>query len=48
MLRLRTKDEKIDVTSLNELIRIGKYLLKILFVVSVASLIFLGSYLLKA
>ncbi len=47
MLRLRTKDEKIDVTSLNELIRIGKYLLKILFVVSVASLIFLGSYLLK-
>ena len=34
-------------TALNELIKIGKYLLKILFVVSIASLIFLGSYLLK-
>lgn len=47
MLKLRNREEKLDVNSLNELIRIGKYLLKILFVVSIASLIFLGSYLLK-
>ncbi len=47
MLKLKNKDEKLDISSLNELIKIGKYLLKILFVVSIASLIFLGSYLLK-
>ncbi len=47
MLKLRNREEKLDVNSLNELIRLGKYLLKILFVVSIASLIFLGSYLLK-
>ena len=47
MLKLRNREEKLDVNSLNKLIRLGKYLLKILFVVSIASLIFLGSYLLK-
>ena len=47
MLRIKRKDEKIDITSLNELIKIGKNLLKILFVVGIASLVFLGSYLIK-
>ena len=47
MLRIKRKDEKIDITSLNEFIKIGKNLLKILFVVGIASLVFLGSYLIK-
>lgn len=47
MLRLKRNDEKLDVTALNELIRIARILLKIFLIVGIASLIFLGSYLLK-
>ena len=47
MLRFRRKDESLDYTSLNDLIKTGKNVVSILFVLGVVCLIFLGSYLLK-
>lgn len=47
MLRIRKKDDSLDYTSLNELIKTSRNVIRILFVLGVACLIFLGSYLLK-
>lgn len=47
MLRIRKKDDSLDYTSLNDLIKTGKKVVAILLVLGIACLIFLGSYLLK-
>ena len=47
MFGFKKKDDGLDYTSLNELIKIGKNVVTILLVLGIACLIFLGSYLLK-
>lgn len=47
MFGFKKGDEKLDVPSLNEVIRDGKILLKILLLLVIASLVVLGSYLIK-
>ena len=45
--RKKDKDKEIDVTSLNELIRVGRNVLKILFILGIVSLVFLATYILR-
>ena len=45
--RKKDKDKELDVTSLNELIRVGRNVLKILFILGIVSLVFLATYILR-
>lgn len=47
MLGFKKKDDELDVTSLNELIKNGKKVVAILLVLGIVCLVYLGSYLLK-
>lgn len=47
MLRFRKKDDELDITSLNELIKTGKKVVAILLILGIVCLVYLGSYLLK-
>ena len=43
----RKKDEKVDISSLNEILSFGRKLIKILYIAMMVGVILLGIYLLK-